>query len=107
MTTILEMLKYLGNGFIIAVIMYFVIIIATALVLSIKETSEEKGFKKPLLYTILVLALIILIVLIFIKIMPYLLMGILICIGVCILFLGIIFIYELIKLLINNFTTKK
>ena len=107
MATLIDMMGYLGRGFIIAVIMYIVIIVATALVLSIKETGEENGVRKPLLYTLLVLALIVLIVTIFIKLMPYLLMGILICIGIGILFLGLIFIYELIKIIINNFMTKK
>jgi L-cystine uptake protein TcyP (sodium:dicarboxylate symporter family) len=107
MATLIDMLSYLGKGFIIAVIMYGVIIGAAALVLSIKETDENKGYRKPILYTLLVLALIVLIIFIFIKIMPYMLVGILICLGMCILFLGLIFIYELIKLLINNFITKK
>lgn len=107
MVTIMEALSYLGKGFIIAAIMYGVIIAVTALVLSIKETKEDSGFKKPILYTLLVLAISILMIYIFIKIMPYILVGILICIGICILFLGLIFIYELIKMIINNFSTKK
>lgn len=107
MATLIDMMSYLGRGFIIAVIMYIVIIVASALVLSIKETGEENGVRKPLLYTLLVLALIILIVIIFIKLIPYMLIGILICIGMCILFLGLLFIYELIKILINNFISKK
>lgn len=107
MATLIDMMSYLGRGFIIAVIMYIVIIVASALVLSIKETGEENGVRKPLLYTLLVLSLVILMVIIFIKLIPYMLMGILICIGMGILFLGLIFIYELIKIIINNFMTKK
>ena len=40
MVTLIDMLSYLGKGFIIAVIMYGVIIGAAALALSIKETDE-------------------------------------------------------------------
>ena len=104
MVALMEALSYLGKGFIIAAIMYGIIIAVTALVLSFKEDS---GFKKPVLYTLLVLAISILMIYIFIKIMPYILVGILICVGICILFLGLIFIYELIKIIINNFSTKK
>ena len=107
MATLIDMMSYLGRGFMIAVIMYIVIIVASALVLSIKETGEEKGIRRPLLYTLLILSLVILMVIIFIKLIPYMLMGILICIGMGILFLGLIFIYELIKIIINNFMTKK
>ena len=88
MATLIDMLGYLGKGFIIAVIMYSVIIGAAALALSIKETDENKGYRKPILYTLLVLALIVLIIFIFIKIMPYMLVGILICLGMCILLLN-------------------
>ena len=68
MATLIDMLSYLGKGFIIAVIMYGAIIGVTALALSIKETDENKGYRKPILYTLLVLALTILIIFIFIKI---------------------------------------
>ena len=107
METISGILGYLGRGFMIAIIMYIVIIITTSLVLSIKETANEKGIRKPLLYTVLVLSIAVLMAIIFIKIMPYLLLGILICIGMCLLFLGFIFIYELIKILLSNFISKK
>lgn len=107
MPTLLEMLNYLGKGFIVSIIMYIAIIITTAVILSFKETREDKGLSKPIIYTLLVLALFTLIIIIFIKLMPYMLIGMLICLGMCILFLGLIFIYELIKKLITNFTTKK
>jgi hypothetical protein len=96
------MLGYLFRGSLYALAMFVMIIIFTALFESVKETIEEEGGKSNVFNILFFTIIIIVMLALLIKLLPFIAKASLICIGIGVTILILLFIYEFIKELIKK-----